>query len=280
MRWGEFVDEHGITIRYRVWEAASPRAVVVLLHGVGEHSGRYEATAQAFVAAGYEVWADDHRGHGETGRLQYHGDLSKIGQLGPGGLRATIAAVQQFIDIAHAAHPTLPLVLLGHSWGSLMAQIIVNRRPELFAAVVLTGTAYRSLRHMDSGDLNRKHRHLGTTGAEWLSRDPAVAAAFVADELTTLTSLKKLFGLLDASRLLGKPAKNLPHTLPILIVVGSDDTLGGEPSAHRLADAYIQRSGLSDVQLIVYTGARHEVLNETNQIEVRHDILNWLNDRV
>lgn len=281
MRWGTFVDTHGITIHYRVWEpVGTPRGVIALLHGVGEHSGRYSATAEAFAAAGWEVWADDHRGHGETGRDQHGGDLGKIGLLGPGGLRATIAAVEQFLSLARAAHPSSPFIVLGHSWGSLMAQMIVNRTPGIFDAVILTGTAYRTPFHMEAGDLNRKHAHLGNTGLEWLSRDPQVANAFVDDELTTSTHLRKLFGTPDTLRLLGRPARNLPPSLPLLIVVGDDDPLGGERSARALAQAYIRRSGLRDVTVIVYPGARHEVLNETNQEQVRADILEWIDEHV
>ncbi|MFM6975037.1 MAG: alpha/beta fold hydrolase [Agromyces sp.] len=279
MRWGEFTDSYGITIKYRVWSAETePRGVIALLHGVGEHSGRYDETARAFAAAGWEVWADDHRGHGETGRLQHGGDLTRIGTLGPGGLRATVTAIEQFLDIAKAAHPTLPFVLFGHSWGSLMAQMILNRTPGKFDAVVLTGTAYRTPLFMDSGDLNRKHKSLGSTGVEWLSRDPAVAAAFIADPLCTSTPLMRLFGVADTMRLLGRPAPQLPD-VPMLIAVGSDDTLGGERSARALANAYIRRGGLRDVTVLVYPGARHEILNETNREEVRADVLAWLDER-
>lgn len=279
MRWGEFIDDDGITIKHRVWPALTePRGVIALLHGVGEHSGRYEETANVLAAVGWEVWADDHRGHGETGRLQHGGDLSQIGRLGSAGLRGTIRSVEQFLDRARAAHPSLPFVMLGHSWGSLMAQMIFDRTPEKFSAVILTGTAYRTPLHMDSGDLNRKHKSLGTTGVEWLSRDPKIAEAFVNDELTTSTPLMKLFGVADALRLLGRPARNLPD-VPLLIAVGSDDTLGGERSAKALADAYITRSGLTDVTVIVYPGARHEILNETNRAEVRADLIHWLDAR-
>lgn len=280
MRWGEFTDEHGITIRYRVWEAVgAPRGVIALLHGVGEHTGRYLKTAEAFAAAGWEVWADDHRGHGETGRLQHHGDLSQLGHLGPGGLRATIAAVQQFLGIARAAHPGLPFVLVGHSWGSLMGQIILNRTPELFDAVVFTGTAYRMPGYMNAGDLNAKFKTLGSTGLEWLSRDQSVAQAFVDDELTTSVPLMKLFGVADALRLMGTPAKHLGSDVPLLIMNGSKDAVGTEKSVRKLAQAYIKRSGLTDVTVMIYSGAHHEVFNETNQDEVRADLLAWLDER-
>lgn len=280
MRWGEFTDGYGITIKYRIWPAlAEPRGVIALLHGVGEHSGRYAQTAEALAAAGWEVWADDHRGHGETGRQQHNGDLSQMGRLGPGGLTATVAAVEQFLDLARAAHPTLPFVLIGHSWGSLMAQMILNRTPEKFDAVVLTGTAYRMLGSMNAGDLNAKFKHLGNTGLEWLSRDPAVAQAFVADPLCTSTPLMKLFGVADAMRLLGLPAKQLAADVPLLIMNGSEDAVGSERSVRKLAQTYITRSGLTDVTVLVYQGARHEVFNETNQAEVRADLLGWLDTR-
>lgn len=274
-----FTDDYGVEITYYVWPVPNPRAVVQLAHGVGEHAGRYADLARALNAAGYTVYADDHRGHGQTGIDQHHGDLTKIGRLGPGGLRAAVAGVHQLSEVIRSELPGLPLVLLGHSWGSFMAQMIVNQHPRDYDAVVLSGTAYRWPGYLDGGDLNRKHKHLGATGVEWLSRDPAVAAAFVADPLTTTTPLARLFGLREAARLFGRPAGNLPEALPLLIQVGGDDTVGGERSALMLVKAYKQRSRLRDVRLIVYPGARHEVFNETNRDEVVADLVAWLNER-
>jgi alpha-beta hydrolase superfamily lysophospholipase len=275
-----YTDAYGVTITYYAWPVENPRAAVQLVHGVGEHARRYAELAAALNVAGYTVYADDHRGHGQTGLDQYHGDLSRIGRLGPGGLRAAVAGVYQLTGIIRDAHPGLPLVLLGHSWGSFMAQMILNQHAADYHAAVLTGTAYRWPRYLDSGDLNRKHKHLGSTGVEWLSRDPAVAAAFVADPLCTATPLAKLFGLREAARLFGRPGRNLPETLPLLIQVGGDDTVGGERSAVMLATAYTHRSGLRDIRLIVYPGARHEVFNETNRAEVRDDLVSWLDEHL
>jgi len=274
-----FTDAHGVNIHYESWRVPDAIAVVQLVHGVGEHIGRYGELIEALNAAGYSVWADDHRGHGQTGFEQHGGDLTRIGRLGPGGLRAAIEAVHQFTGVIREAEGELPLVLLGHSWGSFMAQIIVNRHPLDYDAVVLSGTAYRTLFDMNGGDLNKRHRHLGSTPVEWLSRDPDVAAAFMADPYTTEVPLRKLFGLADSVRLLGRPARNLPSELPLLIMVGSDDTVGGERSAVKLANAYTRRSGLVDVEVIVYEGARHEIFNETNRAEVRSDLIRWLDER-
>lgn len=274
-----FTDDHGVVIHYYVWAPGKPKAVVQLAHGVGEHALRYEALAQALVNAGYAVYADDHRGHGATGVEYWKGDLSKIGKLGVGGLRATQQNLLELTAIARAEHPSLPFVMLGHSWGSLMVQNLLNEGAQPWNAIVLTGTAYRSPFAMNGGDLNARHKHLGTTGAEWLSRDPAVAAAFVADPLTTDAKVLQLFGVRDGLRLYGSP-KRIDPPMPLLIMVGDDDPLGGEKSAKKLADAYLSRGGLDDVTLIVYPGARHEVFNETNQQEVRADLIAWLDERL
>jgi alpha-beta hydrolase superfamily lysophospholipase len=160
-----------------------------------------------------------------------------------------------------------------------MVQNLLNAGEHPWNAVVLTGTALRTPLDMYGGDLNHRHKHLGTTGAEWLSRDPAVSAAFVADPLTTDAKVLQLFGLADGLRLFGTP-KRVQPPVPLLIMVGDDDPLGGEKSAKKLADAYLKRGALSDVELIVYPGARHEVFNETNQAEVRSDLIAWINDRL
>lgn len=275
----DLVDAHGIRIHYTVWAPRTPRAVVHLLHGVGEHAGRYSHVGAALAKAGYEVWADDHRGHGRTGAEQHAGRPERLGRLGPGGHRAAVDAVRLISARARQARPELPLVLFGHSWGSLMAQIILNDHAGDYDAAILMGTAHRTVRHMNGGDLNARHRHLGDTGLEWLSRDPAVPHAFKADPLTTDVPLLKLFGVRDTLRLLGRPARGLPD-LPLLIMVGDDDPLGGAESARHLARDYRERSGLTDVTVTVYEGARHELVNETNQDEVIGDLIAWLDQRV
>src|SRR5687768_15689791 len=95
-RMPEFTDAHGIAIVYDVHPAKTEaRAVVQLLHGVGEHAGRYAALVDALTTDGYTVYADDRRGHGRTGMGHHGGDATKLGQLGPGGLRAAVAGVWQ-----------------------------------------------------------------------------------------------------------------------------------------------------------------------------------------
>lgn len=277
----EFIDAYGVAIVYDVHPAATaPRAVVQLLHGVGEYAGRYAATIDALTAAGYTVYADDHRGHGRTGMRQHGGDAAKIGKLGPGGLRAAVAAVGHLTDIIRSENPGVPLVLLGHSWGSLISQILLNDNPEAYDLVVLSGSALRWPGWLNGGDLNAPWKGPDAMGTEWLSSDLSVGRAFVDDPLTTSERVTKLFGIRDAARLIGKPRKNLGHDVPVLLMVGREDTVGGPRSVHKLAEAYRSRSGLTDVTTLVYPGARHEIFNEVMQEEVRADLLAWLDARV
>src|SRR5579875_16051 len=275
-----FVDAHGIQIETHEWPVAEPRAVVQISHGIGEHGARYAPLAADLNAAGFTVVADDHRGHGRTGLGQWDGDPARMGRLGPGGLGATIEAIAAFSRLTRERFPDVPLVLLAHSWGSLMAQIALNRGGVDCDGLVLSGTAYRLPGFMDAGDLNRKHRAFGSTGAEWLSRDPEVARRWVEDPLTFPAETAKLLGIRDTLRLIGRPARRLGAALPVLIQVGGDDTLGGRRSAERLARAYRERSGIRDVTTIVYEGARHEVFNETNRDEVVADLVAWIEGHV
>ncbi|WDH78525.1 alpha/beta hydrolase [Microbacterium esteraromaticum] len=276
----EFVDAHGISIVYDVYTAeGEPRGVVQLLHGVGEHAGRYGAVIDALTAAGLHVYADDHRGHGRTG-IRQHGGPAKLGRLGPGGLRAAVAACWQLTGIIRTQHPELPLVLIGHSWGSFLSQMLVNQHPEAYDAVVLTGSALRTPGDLNAAPLNARWAGPDAHGLEWLSRDPAVWEAFRDDPLTTETPLLKLFGPIEALRLYGRPARDLGRDIPVLLMVGGDDPVGGPRSVHKLADAYRTRSGLTDVTTLVYPDARHEIFHELQAESVRADLLAWLDARV
>lgn len=275
----EFVDAYGIPIVYDVHEAESPRAVIQLLHGVGEHAGRYGALIDALVADGYTVYADDHRGHGRTGLRQWNGDHGKLGRLGPGGLGAARDAVWTLTQIIRETHPDLPLILLGHSWGSFLAQMLVDRHPDAYDALVLSGSALRWPGALNSGDLNAPWKHLKGTGMEWLSSVEQVGRDFLADPLTTSTPLLRLFGPIETAKLIGKPRRDLGRDIPTLLLVGRDDTVGGPRSVHLLADAYRNRSGFTDVTTLVYPGARHEIFAEAQQAEVRADLAAWLDAR-
>jgi len=274
-----FTDTWGVELTYDVYPVSQARAVVLLVHGIGEHAGRYTHVAAAFNSAGYSVYALDVRGHGRSGVAATGGDLSKLGRLGKGGLGAAIGDLTELTQIIRQENPGLPIVLLGHSMGSIHGQILIQERAGDYAAVIFTGACSRTPGNMAAGDLNKPFKVEGGTGHEWLSRDPAVWHAFKEDPWTFNADVLKIYGLVDGLRLFGRPKAGMAE-VPILIAVGQDDSLGGESSALKLADDYITRAGQNDVSVIVYPGARHEVFNETNKEQVLDDVISWLSERV
>ncbi len=275
-----FTDAHGVRIHYDSWRVPDANAVIQLSHGIGEHSGRYGALIEALNGAGYSVWADDHRGHGRTGFEQHGGDLDRIGRPGPGGMRAAIDGVDRFSEMIRAEEgEEVPLVLLGHSWGSFLAQHLVNRHPDRYSGLVLSGSAWLQLGHTNTGDLNKRFARPDGTPVEWICSDPQVARDFMADPYTTHRTLQQLYGWPQSFTLMTRPSKRIPSELPLLLLVGSDDVVGGVRSNRALLKDYIRRAHLVDATLIVYEGARHEIFNEPNQAEVRADLIRWLDER-
>jgi alpha-beta hydrolase superfamily lysophospholipase len=256
------VDAEGVTLHYYVWEAESPRAVVHIAHGVGEHALRY-------------IRLDDHRGHGATGL----GHLG-IGVLGPRRHRAALDGIQLVSEQLRREHPDLPLVLLGHSWGALLAQRIVARASHLYAGLVLSGATLAMPGVVNLGDLNKRWRHPAASGFEWLSRDPEAQRAFGADDRNFDVNALKPYRMRDSVQIMGRPPRKLATDLPVLIQGGEEDSLGGRRGMQLLARDYSRRSRLGDVLLIVYPGARHEIYNETNRDEVVADLRSWLVSRV
>ncbi|NYJ07298.1 alpha/beta fold hydrolase [Petropleomorpha daqingensis] len=273
---------HDVELTAYRWDpAGTPRGIVQLTHGMGEHLLRYEPLAGALTAAGFVVIGQDHRGHGASAQGEW-------GALGEGGWDELVRDIGRVSDVARQDFPDLPLVLLGHSMGSFAAQQYVLDHSDELAGLVLTGTAVLDLlepaldldQPLDLSAFNAPFEH--RTGYEWLSRDTAQVDAYVADERCG-------FGLSDvdgrqmfaSARQVADPGRlaGLRKDLPVWIPVGEHDPVNGQlalvhPLVQRLTDA-----GLTDVTLVVYPEARHEVFNETNRDEVVADLLAWL-DRV
>jgi alpha-beta hydrolase superfamily lysophospholipase len=175
-----------------------------------------------------------------------------------------------------AEHPGTKLVMLGHSWGSMLAQRLFDKYSSDLSAFVLSGSSLLIPGIINGGKLNKKWAHLpGATGGEWLSRDLEVGRKFREDPLNFGESFSTIVGFLDTLKLMGKPKKTINREVPILIQVGSDDSLAGERGNVMLANAY-RKLGIEDVILFVYEDARHEIYNETNKEEVLNDLANWL----
>lgn len=272
--------DDGLELYRYEWSPAKPKAQILLLHGVAEHALRYEHVAQYFANRGYRVVAFDQRGHGATGLRQHGGDRTKLGKLGAGGVRRARRDLEAVLRQMRAEHRDLKLGLIAHSWGSLTAQSLLNQDATLADAFALTGTAWRRVRHMRGGDLNKRHAHLGDTGGEWLSRDENMVQAWVDDPLAFEAKVPELFGYVETAKLLGRPGKNINRDVPVLIASGSDDSLCRPSSLKKLGDEYKVRSGLSDVTVKIFPGARHEIFYETNRETVMEYIDDWMRARL
>ena len=276
-----YEDVQGVQTTFFEWPASKPRGVVQIAHGLGEHARRYDDLAAFLNRQGFSVYADDHRGHGETGLKQLKaGQIKSLGNLGVGGMAATFEAVHELSKLARRENPGVPLILLGHSWGSFIAQKLLNRYSREYDLAVLTGTTLTMPGTMAAFGFNKKWNGPQATGFEWLSRDPEVAKAFVADPKTFYADAAKVFGIGNSLKLFGKPAATVRSDLPMLVMVGSDDPIGAEKGAKALVDSYQKRSGVKDIELVVYHDARHEVFNETNREEVFADLAEWLDSHL
>ena len=273
-----FTDVHGVDITFFEWPTADAKAVVQLVHGLGEHARRYDHVAAALNRAGYSVYATDHRGHGLTGTsMQSAGLIKKQGQLGPGGMKAVFTDELELASLIERENPAATLVLIGHSWGSMIAQRMLDTDSDRYDAVVLTGSTLLLPCLVPNGGNDKKFVAAGQKpeGAEWLSRDPHVSRAFREDPLNFPESGLEVWGFFEALKLMGTPKRAIAADLPILLMVGSEDGMGAEKGNQRLLKAFL-RAGVSDVELIVYHDARHEVFNELNKEEVLSDLVSWL----
>jgi alpha-beta hydrolase superfamily lysophospholipase len=270
-----------VALFVRHWPArGATRAVVQISHGLGEHSGRYARLAAALGAAGFDVYAHDHRGHGRS-----VGSPDEFGHFGPDGWNALVAdlvVVGRAIDAASAGEPR---VLLGHSMGSFALQQYLLDHSDEIAAAVLTGTSaidaiFGSLDPDTSLDrMPGNEAFEGRTDFDWLSRDAAEVDRYIADPACGFSADADALGDMAAAATRPVDAdalRGIRADLPILLMSGSNDPLSG---AMVLVDLVAQRyrdAGVRDVTVIGYQDARHEVFNETNRDEVTADLIAWL----
>jgi alpha-beta hydrolase superfamily lysophospholipase len=275
----------GVTVAAYRWEpAGEPRAIAQIAHGVGEYAQRYQPLVDDLVAAGYVVFSHDHRGHGNTAA-----SADEFGLLGEDGWGLLVADIGRTGDLAKAAYPGLPLVLIAHSLGSFAAQQYLLEHSADVTAVILSGTAVIDLLEpamdldapMDLSGFNAPFAP-PRTDFDWLSRDNAQVDKYIADAWCgfglDVPGGKAMFA---AARQIADPARvaQMRKDLPIYIVVGEQDPVnGGLALVNELVRRY-EEAGLSDVTLVTWPGARHEVFNESNRNEVVAGMMAWL-DRV
>jgi len=293
-----FTDPDGVEVFVYTWAPEDPAtAVVQIAHGGVEHALRYQRVAEFLNGHGYTVYANDHRGHGKTA-----GTLGRAGKAGVDGWNGIVRDFKQLTDIIKEENPGLPVFVLGHSLGSIVAQQYMEQYGDGVAGVILSGTfgtlgdtseimmaidAAISTDGLDApseilagmfGAFNEPFG--GDTGFEWLSRDPDEVRKYVDDPWCGTFPLsnefvRDFFVGMEEIWLPENEAK-IPKSLPVSIISGAMDPAGGfSETAGVLADRY-EALGLEDLSVKFYPDARHEILNETNRDEVHADILNWL----
>lgn len=274
------------------------RAVVMLSHGMAEHSGRYERLAEALTQAGFALYAHDQRGHGRTaseGLLGHYADRDGWSKV-VGDLATLNASIAQ-------KHPEVPVFLLGHSMGSYVAQAYLMHHSASLQGAVLSGSnfqpvsLYRSARlvarferwrqgatgrsalieFLSFGSFNKRFKPVRTP-FDWLSRDPQEVDRYISDPLcgfrcTNQFWLDMLGGLQQISK--RSNLAQIDKSLPILIMGGECDPVSDGKRLKDLADA-LTGTDHHAVALKIYPQARHEILNETNRQAVTHDLLAWL----
>ncbi|HEX2849526.1 MAG TPA: alpha/beta fold hydrolase [Acidimicrobiales bacterium] len=262
-------DPDGLRTVVHEWPSpAAPRAVVHVLHGWAEHALRYDRVATHLGRSGFAVCADDHRGHGATGT-----ESGTLGDLGPRGMAGVLDAVKAAGDAIRGRYPGVPCFLLGHSWGSFLAQRYVRRWPHDLAGLLLTGTTLRRAGAGAGGALNARFEP-ARTAYDWLSRDVDEVDRYVADPLCGFEMMRPA-STTERSAPDDVADDAIPTDLPVYVFNGADDPIGGDAGGRALADHY-RGLGLTDVTFRSYDGGRHELFNEINRDEVERDVLAWL----
>jgi alpha-beta hydrolase superfamily lysophospholipase len=272
----------GLAIAYYRWPAVrTAQGVVQIAHGLGEHSLRYAPVAQFLNDAGFHVYANDHRGHGRTASSP-----EVYGDFGESGWRAVVDDAVQLTRIVQAREGGLPVVLLGHSMGSFVAQHYLVDHSALIAGCALSGSAAPDLiahlvEQVGEGGLESLNTPFepARTPFDWLSRDPAEVDAYVADPQCG-------FNLSERSRQSAKTEwahsaevgrlSRIRSDLPIYILAGDADPVNHHLEYLKPVAERYRAAGLRGVSEKYYAEGRHEMFNEINRAEVLADLLIWL----
>jgi alpha-beta hydrolase superfamily lysophospholipase len=295
----------GFVISAMRWlPAAAPRAVLVIAHGMAEYAARYDAFALHCASAGVAVYALDHRGHGAS-----------IAEDTPRGHFADDdgwSKVQSDLDLlrtrAAESHAKVPLFFFGHSMGSFIGREYLLTRSATLDGAILSATGWRAgalnrvlrwvadrevakngprapsarMRKLVFGSFNLRFLP-SRTAFDWLSRDPKVVDAYIADPLCGFDCSGKLWSdLLGATSAIEQredDPKLPPRGLPLLLIAGSHDAVSMGGLGHGQVAARYRAAGNTHVDDRRYPEGRHELLNETNRDEVWRDVLAWITDR-
>lgn len=281
------------------------RGVVLIAHGMAEHAGRYDAFARYLAAGGLAVYAHDHVGHGRS--VASRKDWGCL--PGDQAAKTLVDDMHKLRNIAVSERGEhLPVILFGHSMGSFIARAYLSYYGTDLTAAVISGTGQQSeqaahLAHALASRLARRHGAdyrsefldglaVGSyskavkgarTPYDWLSTDPAVVDAYCADpacgfmfSVGAYQALMMLVGYLSTVDCAG----GAPENLPVLFIAGAEDPVGNKGKGVRKAAKLLQKYSGADVEVKIYPGMRHEVLNENGREQVWLDVARWIERKV
>ena len=271
-------DKEGITFFLRGWEPenGNPKALIVLVHGLGEHNARYTHVGKALTRAGYALAGFDLRGHGKSGGARGHAP----------SLDAYMQDIRQFFSLMEQRYPAIPRFLYGHSLGGLLVLAYAITHGSGLKGVIATGPALRSSLQEQKAKIAMV-RLLGSLAptvtvpsgldAATLSRDPAVVEAYKKDPLVhASTSLGFGKAALSAIDLCFARAREFPA--PLLIMHGTGDKItyfsGSEDFAKLMSETG------RDVTLRLWNDLYHEIHNEPQKDEVLTFMIQWLDKHI
>jgi len=276
MRLGKLMTADRIELAWQSWTPPAAQAVIVVVHGLAEHMGRYRETAEYLANRGYAVVAADLRGHGRSA------DGHHAGRVHVDQFSDYFHDVDAVVQLARKEHGDLPLFLLGHSMGGLIALSYVLEKPAGLAGAIISSPALGT--HPDSRPplllklmvkvLSRLAPRLlikSNLDTSTISRDPAVVSAYVADPLVSnKVSARWYESMMKAMDHAFDRAASL--RVPLLLMQSGADRLVDPAATARWAAAAPKQY----VELVIWEGFYHEMLNEPDKDRVREKIHNWL----
>lgn len=272
------------------------RGHVHILHGMAEHSGRYDKFARFLQQQGYYVTLHDHRGHGQTAARN-----GKYGYFGAeAGFHRVVIDAHEVIEAVRKGKDLPQVQLIGHSMGSFIARRYVQRYQ--VATVILIGTGEGTLLHKAgqivpalSAVKNEPNPLLDklsfgsfnstvpkpATDYDWLCANPQAVQQYIADEQCGFIATTQFYAdIMEGIVLVSTPSQiaHIPKALPILIISGSEDPVGAMTKGVFAVAEQFNKAGVENVCTYIVEGKRHEILNEVNYLTTYHVMLRWLQE--
>lgn len=281
--------------------AARPKASILILHGMAEHQNRYQHFAKYLVQQGYDVYCYDHRGHG-TGQK-----LSELGFFAhENGYQLVVSDAVTISKYIAENNRCSEFFLFGHSMGSIIARNVIQTYDK-YSGVILSGSNYPDkiqvtfglalssiiqkikgakhvspyLDHLMFGD--KKYTSFSTrTAYDWLSRSNSVVGAYIHDPYCGFTCTASFYHdllKLVQNEISERKIHLTRKDLPILIISGDKDPVGGYGKEITKFESILKRLGFKNVSSKLFPECRHELLNELNHDEIYSEINVWISKR-